>query len=40
MVNGKSIVPDGWSLEATTKRADIGQPGRGYGYQRTKPLSR
>jgi CubicO group peptidase (beta-lactamase class C family) len=33
MVNGKSIVPDGWSLEATTKRADIGQPGRGYGYQ-------
>jgi CubicO group peptidase (beta-lactamase class C family) len=32
-VNGKSIVPDGWSLEATTKRADIGQPGRGYGYQ-------
>jgi CubicO group peptidase (beta-lactamase class C family) len=33
MVNGKSIVPDGWSQEATTKRADIGQPGRGYGYQ-------
>ncbi|TAH12592.1 MAG: class C beta-lactamase-related serine hydrolase [Curvibacter sp.] len=33
MVNGKSIVPDGWSLDATTKRTDIGQPGRGYGYQ-------
>ena len=33
MVNGKSIVPDGWWLDATTKRTDIGQSGRGYGYQ-------
>ena len=33
MVNGKSIVPDGWWAEATTKRTDINQPGRGYGYQ-------
>ena len=33
MVNGASIVPDGWWLDATTKRADIGEPGRGYGYQ-------
>ena len=33
MVNGQSIVPDGWWQEATTKQADIGQPGRGYGYQ-------
>jgi CubicO group peptidase (beta-lactamase class C family) len=33
MVNGKSIVPDGWWAEATTKRTDIGQPERGYGYQ-------
>ena len=28
-----SIVPDGWLAEATTKRVDIGDPGRGYGYQ-------
>ncbi|MBK9235548.1 MAG: serine hydrolase [Rhodoferax sp.] len=33
MVNGKSIVPDGWWAEATTKRTDIDRPGRGYGYQ-------
>ncbi|NBW51594.1 MAG: class C beta-lactamase-related serine hydrolase [Betaproteobacteria bacterium] len=33
MAGGKSIVPDGWWADATTKRADIGQPGRGYGYQ-------
>lgn len=32
-VNGTSIVPEGWWAEATTRRADIGQPGRGYGYQ-------
>jgi CubicO group peptidase (beta-lactamase class C family) len=32
-VNGQSVVPDGWLLEATTERAAIGQPGRGYGYQ-------
>ena len=31
--NGQSIVPDGWWAEATTKRTDIGRPGRGYGYQ-------
>ena len=31
-VNGQSIVPDGWLAQATTKQADIGQPGRGYGY--------
>jgi CubicO group peptidase (beta-lactamase class C family) len=28
-----SIVPDDWFGAATTKRADIGMPGRGYGYQ-------
>lgn len=33
MVNGQSIVPDGWWAQATTKQADIGTPGRGYGYQ-------
>ena len=32
-VNGHSIVPDGWWAQATTKRAEIGLPGRGYGYQ-------
>ena len=32
-VRGQSIVPAGWLAEATSKRADIGQPGRGYGYQ-------
>ncbi len=33
MVNGKSIVPDGWLAEATTERTSIGVPERGYGYQ-------
>jgi CubicO group peptidase (beta-lactamase class C family) len=32
-VDGKSIVPDDWLNEATTGHADIGRPGRGYGYQ-------
>jgi CubicO group peptidase (beta-lactamase class C family) len=32
-VGGRSIAPDGWLAQATTKQADIGQPGRGYGYQ-------
>lgn len=32
-VNGQSIVPEGWLANATTERTDIGQPGRGYGYQ-------
>jgi CubicO group peptidase (beta-lactamase class C family) len=33
MVNGKRILPDDWLSKATTKQADIGDPGRGYGYQ-------
>ena len=33
VVNGQSIVPDGWLAEATTSRTSIGEPGRGYGYQ-------
>lgn len=33
MVNGASIVPDGWLAEATTTRMPIGQADRGYGYQ-------
>lgn len=32
-INGQPIVPDGWLAEATTERAPIGLPGRGYGYQ-------
>jgi CubicO group peptidase (beta-lactamase class C family) len=31
-VNGQSILPDGWLQEATTKQADIGIAGRGYGW--------
>lgn len=31
--NGQSILPDGWLQRATTRQADIGQSGRGYGYQ-------
>jgi CubicO group peptidase (beta-lactamase class C family) len=30
--DGHGTVPDGWLAEATTTRADIGQPDRGYGY--------
>jgi CubicO group peptidase (beta-lactamase class C family) len=33
VVNGQSIVPEGWWADATTKRTDINYPGRGYGYQ-------
>lgn len=32
-VDGQAIVPEGWLADATTKQADIGRPGRGYGYQ-------
>jgi CubicO group peptidase (beta-lactamase class C family) len=30
---GRGVVPDGWFAQAATKQADIGAPGRGYGYQ-------
>ena len=30
---GHGVLPDGWLAEATTKEADIGVPGRGYGFQ-------
>ncbi|GAB5481753.1 MAG: serine hydrolase [Parasphingorhabdus sp.] len=33
MIDGESIVPDGWFAKAGTKQADIDVPGRGYGYQ-------
>ena len=32
-VGDQSILPGGWLQQATTKQADIGMPGRGYGYQ-------
>ncbi|MFT5276378.1 MAG: CubicO group peptidase (beta-lactamase class C family) [Glaciecola sp.] len=32
-INGTATLPDGWFEMATTKRADIGRPGSGYGYQ-------
>ena len=30
---GKQIVPSDWFAQATVKQKDIGQPGRGYGFQ-------
>lgn len=33
VAGGKPVLPDGWIAAATTKQADIGEPGRGYGYQ-------
>ncbi len=33
VVDGKSIVPADWLGQATTKQADIGTPGKGYGFQ-------
>jgi CubicO group peptidase (beta-lactamase class C family) len=33
LIDGKPILPDGWIEAATTKQADIGAPGFGYGYQ-------
>ena len=33
VAGGKRVVPDDWIGAATTKQADIGNPGRGYGYQ-------
>ncbi|WP_284125672.1 serine hydrolase domain-containing protein [Parerythrobacter aestuarii] len=33
VAGGKQVVPSDWFAAATTKQADIGAPGRGYGYQ-------
>jgi CubicO group peptidase (beta-lactamase class C family) len=33
IAGGKAVLPDGWIARATTKQADIGNPGRGYGFQ-------
>ncbi len=30
---GRDVVPAGWIADATRSQADIGAPGRGYGYQ-------
>ncbi len=30
---GETFLPKGWLAEATTKQADIGTPGKGYGFQ-------
>jgi CubicO group peptidase (beta-lactamase class C family) len=32
-VNGANVLPDDWIAPATSKQADIGMPGKGYGYQ-------
>lgn len=33
MAGGKQVVPADWFAAASSKQADIGAPGRGYGYQ-------
>ncbi len=33
VAKGKPVLPDDWIASATTKQADIGVSGRGYGYQ-------
>lgn len=33
IADGEQVLPDGWITAATTKQADIGRPGHGYGYQ-------
>ncbi len=33
MAGGKAVLPEGWIAKATTKQADIGDPGKGYGFQ-------
>lgn len=33
VIEGESIVPQGWLASATTRQADIGKSGCGYGYQ-------
>lgn len=33
MAGGEAVLPDGWIVPATTKQADIGVAGKGYGFQ-------
>lgn len=32
-IGGQAVVPEGWFAAAGTKQAEIGEDGRGYGYQ-------
>ena len=32
-IDGKPVLPEKWIAAATTRQADIGHPGKGYGYQ-------
>ena len=33
MIDGQRVVPEGWFAMAGSRQADIGEPGRGYGFQ-------
>lgn len=33
LIDGRAVVPPDWFAQATTTQADIGTPGRGYGFQ-------
>lgn len=33
VIDGRRVVPEDWFREAGSKQADIGEPGRGYGFQ-------
>lgn len=33
VASGQQVLPAGWISEATTKQAETGEPGRGYGFQ-------
>ena len=33
VAGGEPVLPEGWIAAATTKQAEIGSPGEGYGYQ-------
>lgn len=32
-IDGKPVLPEGWLAQAAVKQAEIGAPGRGYGFQ-------
>ncbi|MXO71614.1 serine hydrolase [Altererythrobacter buctensis] len=33
VIDGRRVVPEGWFAQAGSRQADIGKPGRGYGFQ-------
>jgi CubicO group peptidase (beta-lactamase class C family) len=33
VIDGQRVVPEGWFAQAGSKQAEIGEPGRGYGFQ-------